>query len=129
VIDGYAAYFQKKLDSHFGDMNLSPLERIRSFTDDAAAGMRRQIRARLRGRHLGQELVALRKDIGKSSLMDCRVGEGVCNGMCRQRKAKWRSPCRRGSKARTRHMERLGTREARKVTQTFDNVSSAFSLT
>ncbi|SMG41944.1 TetR/AcrR family transcriptional regulator [Paraburkholderia susongensis] len=60
VIDAYDNYFQKKLESHFGDTDLSPLGRIKAFTDDAAAGMRRHKYRRgcLIG-NLGQELAAL----------------------------------------------------------------------
>lgn len=41
VIDSYAAYFERKLQRHFDKTSLSPLARLRSFVDDAKAGMQR----------------------------------------------------------------------------------------
>ncbi|MET0211107.1 MAG: TetR/AcrR family transcriptional regulator [Burkholderiaceae bacterium] len=41
VVDSYAAYFERKLKRHFDDDSLSPLERLRSFVEDAKGGMQK----------------------------------------------------------------------------------------
>jgi TetR/AcrR family transcriptional repressor of nem operon len=41
VIDGYAAYFARKLDRWLLDRNRSPLDRLRDFVTDGKAGLRR----------------------------------------------------------------------------------------
>jgi TetR/AcrR family transcriptional repressor of nem operon len=60
AIQAYADYFAKKLDRHFNNDQMSALERIRAFTDDAADGMERYKfkRGCLVG-NLSQELAAL----------------------------------------------------------------------
>ncbi|WP_279625568.1 TetR/AcrR family transcriptional regulator [Rodentibacter rarus] len=39
VIEGYADYFNRKLDKFLDDKSLSPLERIRAFYENAKVGM------------------------------------------------------------------------------------------
>lgn len=60
VVDNYAAYFAKKLDRHFGNPALPPLERLSTFIADACAGMQRHDfrRGCLVG-NLGQEVSGL----------------------------------------------------------------------
>ncbi|CAD6548121.1 acrylate utilization transcriptional regulator AcuR [Paraburkholderia metrosideri] len=60
VIQAYSDYFVKKLDLHLTDTSLSPLERIKAFTEDASKGMQRHKfkRGCLVG-NLSQELAAL----------------------------------------------------------------------
>lgn len=60
LIDRYAAYFAAKLDRWFGQAQVPPLERLRHFVADAAAGMARHDfrRGCLIG-NLGQELAVL----------------------------------------------------------------------
>lgn len=70
VIQAYHEYFAKKLDLHLKDVSLSPLERIKAFTEDAAMGMQRHNfkRGCLVG-NLSQELAALDETFRKA-LMD-----------------------------------------------------------
>ncbi|BCQ26447.1 TetR family transcriptional regulator C-terminal domain-containing protein [Caballeronia sp. NK8] len=70
VIQAYHEYFAKKLDMHLKDASLSPLERIKAFTEDAAIGMQRHKfkRGCLVG-NLSQELAALDETFRKA-LMD-----------------------------------------------------------
>jgi len=70
VIQAYHEYFAKKLDMHLRDTRLSPLERIKAFTEDAATGMQRHHfkRGCLVG-NLSQELAALDETFRKA-LMD-----------------------------------------------------------
>ncbi|SAL83198.1 TetR family transcriptional regulator [Caballeronia arvi] len=70
VIQAYHEYFAKKLDMHLKDTSLSPLERIKAFTEDAAIGMQRHKfkRGCLVG-NLSQELAALDETFRKA-LMD-----------------------------------------------------------
>lgn len=60
VVERYAAYFAAKLDRHFGNELLSPLNRLKAFVGEAEAGMARYGFARgcLIG-NLGQEMAAL----------------------------------------------------------------------
>jgi TetR/AcrR family transcriptional repressor of nem operon len=60
LIDSYATYFSRKLDSFFLNERQPPLERLRGFIDDAASGMKRFRYARgcLVG-NLGQEMGAV----------------------------------------------------------------------
>ncbi|MEW6710785.1 MAG: TetR/AcrR family transcriptional regulator [Candidatus Riflebacteria bacterium] len=60
LIDCYAAYFARKIDSSLTDVSLPPLERLRAFVADAADGMARHgfQRGCLVG-NLGQEMGAL----------------------------------------------------------------------
>lgn len=60
LIDRYASYFARKLERHFRDESMRPLERIKAFVDDAQAGMARHDfrRGCLIG-NLGQEMAAL----------------------------------------------------------------------
>ncbi|MBB2205477.1 acrylate utilization transcriptional regulator AcuR [Gluconacetobacter takamatsuzukensis] len=60
LIDRYAAYFAARLDRSFGQAQVPPLERLRHFVADAAAGMARHDfrRGCLIG-NLGQELAVL----------------------------------------------------------------------
>lgn len=60
VIQSYAEYFNKKLDRCLTNESLSPIDRIKSFADEATAGMERFAfrRGCLVG-NLGQELGAL----------------------------------------------------------------------
>lgn len=41
AVDAYAAYFIRKIDSHFLDTKLAPLDRIANFVDDACRGVER----------------------------------------------------------------------------------------
>ncbi|HEH9248493.1 TPA: TetR/AcrR family transcriptional regulator [Pseudomonas aeruginosa] len=57
VIDAYAEYFERKLQQHFSNLSLSPLARLRSFTEDAKQGMQRfQFQRGCLIGNLGQEL-------------------------------------------------------------------------
>ncbi|MDE1146121.1 MAG: TetR/AcrR family transcriptional regulator [Azospirillaceae bacterium] len=60
LIDAYAAYFATKLDRHFREETVPPLDRFCRFIDDARAGMARHDfrRGCLIG-NLGQEMAAL----------------------------------------------------------------------
>ena len=60
LIDRYASYFARKLERHFIDESMTPLDRLRAFVDDAQAGMARHdfCRGCLIG-NLGQEMAAL----------------------------------------------------------------------
>src|SRR6201994_1006737 len=60
LIDSYASYFSRKLDSFFLNEQQPPLERLRGFTDDATSAMARfgYTRGCLVG-NLGQEMGAL----------------------------------------------------------------------
>ena len=60
LIDSYAAYFARKLDSFFLNEKQPPLERLRGFADDATSAMERfrYTRGCLVG-NLGQEMGAL----------------------------------------------------------------------
>lgn len=60
LIDSYAAYFAARLDRWLGQAQVPPLERVRHFVADAAAGMARHDfrRGCLIG-NLGQELAVL----------------------------------------------------------------------
>lgn len=60
VIDNYANFFGKKLDRFFNDKELTPLERLNAFIEDAKIGMEKYDYARgcLIG-NLGQELSQL----------------------------------------------------------------------
>ncbi len=60
LIDNYATYFSRKLDSFFLNEQHPPLERLRGFTDDATSAMKRfrYTRGCLVG-NLGQEMGAL----------------------------------------------------------------------
>ncbi|MDN7451320.1 TetR family transcriptional regulator C-terminal domain-containing protein [Burkholderia multivorans] len=70
VIQAYADYFAKKLDQHLLDASLSPIERIKGFTEDAAHGMERHNfkRGCLVG-NLSQELAALDETF-RNALLD-----------------------------------------------------------
>lgn len=60
LIERYGAYFARKLERHFTDESLAPLERLRAFVAEAQAGMARHEYQRgcLIG-NLGQEMGAL----------------------------------------------------------------------
>ena len=60
LIDAYATYFAHKLDRHFNNINLLPIDRINAFIIDAKEGMERYDfqRGCLIG-NLGQEMGAL----------------------------------------------------------------------
>lgn len=60
LIERYGAYFARKLERHFADESLSPLERLRAFIKDAQSGMAKYgyQRGCLIG-NLGQEMGAL----------------------------------------------------------------------
>lgn len=60
LIDRYASYFARKLERHFVDESMAPLDRLKAFIDDAQAGMARHDfrRGCLIG-NLGQEMAAL----------------------------------------------------------------------
>lgn len=70
VIQAYSDYFVKKLDLHLTDTSLSPLERIKAFTEDASKGMQRHKfkRGCLVG-NLSQELAALDENF-RTKLLD-----------------------------------------------------------
>lgn len=60
LIRRYAAFFAAKLDKHFGNESLSPLERIRAFAEDARAGMvKYEYRRGCLVGNLGQEINVL----------------------------------------------------------------------
>ncbi|WP_321943858.1 MULTISPECIES: TetR/AcrR family transcriptional regulator [Paraburkholderia] len=69
VIQAYGEYFAKKLDTHLTNTTLSPIERIKAFTEDAARGMQRHKfkRGCLVG-NLSQELAALDENFRKALL-------------------------------------------------------------
>ncbi|MFT6533957.1 MAG: TetR/AcrR family transcriptional repressor of nem operon [Limimaricola cinnabarinus] len=60
VIDTYGRYFAGKLDRHFGNVELTPRQRLQAFFDDARRGMARHdfTRGCLVG-NLGQEIALL----------------------------------------------------------------------
>jgi len=60
LIERYARYFAHKLERHFGDASMRPLDRLWAFVEDARAGMKRHDfrRGCLIG-NLGQEMAAL----------------------------------------------------------------------
>lgn len=60
LIERYASYFARKLERHFIDESMRPLDRLKAFVDDAQAGMARHDfrRGCLIG-NLGQEMAAL----------------------------------------------------------------------
>ncbi|MBN3789513.1 TetR/AcrR family transcriptional regulator [Burkholderia sp. Ac-20353] len=60
LIDRYAEFFARKLDRHFSNPDLPPLQRVQAFVDDAKDGMARYAYSRgcLIG-NLGQEMGAL----------------------------------------------------------------------
>lgn len=60
VIDNYAAYFARKLDRIFLDASCAPLERVRTFVDEACVGMARfDFRRGCLIGNLGQEMGVL----------------------------------------------------------------------
>lgn len=60
LIDRYGRFFAHKLDQHLLDANLSPLERVRAFINDAARGMERfEFRRGCLIGNLGQEMGVL----------------------------------------------------------------------
>jgi len=60
VIEAYGAYFARKLDRILGDTTLSPVARLRAFTDHAMAGMEKfDFRRGCLVGNLGQELGAI----------------------------------------------------------------------
>lgn len=60
LIERYASYFARKLERHFRDESMTPLERITAFVDDAQAGMaRHEFRRGCLIGNLGQEMAAL----------------------------------------------------------------------
>jgi TetR/AcrR family transcriptional regulator, transcriptional repressor for nem operon len=60
VIDNYAHYFARKLDRTLGNAALSPLQRLKAFTQDATLGMQRfDFRRGCLVGNLGQELGGL----------------------------------------------------------------------
>lgn len=60
LIERYGAFFARKLDRHFGNAALSPLERIHAFVADATDGMTRfDFRRGCLIGNLGQEMAAL----------------------------------------------------------------------
>ncbi|WP_053299200.1 TetR/AcrR family transcriptional regulator [Burkholderia multivorans] len=69
VIQAYGDYFSKKLETHLTNSTLSPLERIKAFTEDAARGMQRHKfkRGCVVG-NLSQELAALDETFRKALL-------------------------------------------------------------
>jgi len=75
VIAAYADYFESKLERHLSNKNLTPIERIRTFTDEASRGMEKYAfrRGCLIG-NLGQELGSL---------------DGVFRDALRQTLARW----------------------------------------
>lgn len=63
LIDAYHTYFSAKLDSWFRREDLTPLDRLRGFIGDAAAGMaRHQFRRGCLAGNLGQEMPILPED-------------------------------------------------------------------
>ena len=64
VLDAYTAYLLRKLDRHFGNDLLSPLNRVQAFVDDACNGVERYDYSRgcLVG-NLGQEVGTLNETI------------------------------------------------------------------
>ena len=64
ILDAYAAYLLRKLDRHFGNESLSPLDRVHAFVDDACQGVERYDFSRgcLVG-NLGQEVGSLNETI------------------------------------------------------------------
>jgi TetR/AcrR family transcriptional repressor of nem operon len=55
VIEGFARYFNKKLDRILSDRSMPPLARFEAFSDEAASGMERYaFRRRCLVGHLGQ---------------------------------------------------------------------------
>lgn len=60
LIEQYGNFFAHKLDNHFQDMSLSPLERLKAFVEDARSGMAKYgfKRGCLVGK-LGQEISVL----------------------------------------------------------------------
>lgn len=60
LVDRYGQFFAHKLDQHFLNTELAPLERIRAFVDDAAEGMARyEFRRGCLIGNLGQEMAVL----------------------------------------------------------------------
>lgn len=60
LIERYARYFGDKLEGHFGDASIRPLERLWAFVEDARAGMaRHEFRRGCLIGNLGQEMAAL----------------------------------------------------------------------
>ncbi len=60
LVDRYAEYFARKLDSHFGNQELAPLARLDAFVADAMAGMARfDFRRGCLIGNLGQEMGSL----------------------------------------------------------------------
>lgn len=60
LIESYAEFYARRLDRHFLNRDMRPLDRVRAFIEDAKAGMERFAYRRgcLIG-NLGQEMVAL----------------------------------------------------------------------
>lgn len=60
VLDQYDAYFARKLDSHLHNRQLSPIERIKYFVEDAKQGMvRHEFKSGCLVGNLGQEVSQL----------------------------------------------------------------------
>src|SRR5690554_3683855 len=67
IIDSYGDFFARKLDHHFSNLALPPLDRLRAFVNDAKSGMARfdYKRGCLIG-NLGQEMGSLPESFRKS---------------------------------------------------------------
>ncbi|MBB2201017.1 acrylate utilization transcriptional regulator AcuR [Gluconacetobacter tumulisoli] len=74
LIDGYAAYFDRRLERFLNDDARAPLDRLRAMIDDACAGMARHAYRRgcLVG-NLGQEMGALPESF-RQRLQDVLLG-------------------------------------------------------
>lgn len=64
VVDSYSSYFEHKLDRHFGNSALTPLNRLRAFTDDARSGIERfEYRRGCLVGNLGQEVTTIEESL------------------------------------------------------------------
>lgn len=82
LIERYGEFFARKLDRHFLDPDLAPLERVRAFIDDAKAGMERfEYRRGCLIGNLGQEMAALPESFRvrlKETFEDWQARLAVC---------------------------------------------------
>ena len=73
VIEKYAEYFNAKLDRVLSDDSIAPIDRIKAFMDEAAAGMERfEFRRGCLVGNLGQELAALDETFRQTLLRTLR---------------------------------------------------------
>lgn len=73
VIDAYANYFNRKLDSILSDVTVDPLTRLEKFMDEAIRGMERfEFKRGCLVGNLGQELAALNDPLRQALLVTLR---------------------------------------------------------